>query len=429
MPRGLSIHASGATVAAPPFLPLQVVGSRSQVPVSLGIQTNTPAGSVKRTYRVRDFIRVDCSSLTFCLGGYYNAALNLGNDQTVEVALEIGATTVGLTASGVSPTTVTNGEALHQWDAILPSAFGLSKFAKGTQVWWRIGVEVPTNGSIAYTVDNTNTVITGEAGISMATGVASLVTGNGALPGTGGSYTVTNFLRTPLAVLGVPLTAVHSIFAYGDSITFGVGDAWGDGINGAGGWFKRGNALLTNPLPYVSMAVPGGFASDDGTTVSAILASKRWALAPYCTAFVCAYGTNDINGGASAATLTANLQTIRQAAKTFPFMQFIAQAQIIPRTTSTDSWATAANQTPVTGFAVSGTRDTVNSNIAADIGVYGLSGVIQFDLDVEDQVNPSKWITNGTASYPTIDGVHPKAALHGFMASRFAALLNTFGDT
>src|SRR5262249_9148167 len=90
----------------------------------------------------------------------------------------------------------------------------------------------------------------------------------------------------------------------------------------------------------------------------------------------------------------------------------VAQSLIMPRTTSSDSWATAANQTSVSGFGVGELRDQFNAWVLTQVGGGLLDVVIDPNPYVEDQSHPSKWISNNSANYPTTDGVHPSSALH-----------------
>jgi lysophospholipase L1-like esterase len=140
------------------------------------------------------------------------------------------------------------------------------------------------------------------------------------------------------------------------------------------------------------------------------------ALLKYASNVICELGTNDINTSRTLAQIQSDLQTIWQAAKAAGVRR-VAQTLIIPRTTSTDSWATAANQTPVSGFATGSTRDQLNAWIKAQVGQGLLDGYIDPNPQVEDQANLGKWQTNGTASFATTDGTHPTAAFQASMAT------------
>jgi hypothetical protein len=88
----------------------------------------------------------------------------------------------------------------------------------------------------------------------------------------------------------------------------------------------------------------------------------------------------------------------------------ILRVQLTPRTTSTDSWATTANQTPVAGATVGGKTDLANQWFASIDGqeLEDYKAITSF-RDVDEG---QKWVATGAANYATTDGIHPSTAIH-----------------
>lgn len=247
----------------------------------------------------------------------------------------------------------------------------------------------------------------------------------------------TGFSPSSAIILGVPTAPMASILYIGDSIADGTGDAQSNGsnngyINGNIGFIARGLGNVNNSqVPYCKVTI-GSWTFAYCLASNAPLQRTLW---PYATSVVIALGTNDIaaNGSNLAAmqTFVTNLCTsIKNVMGPYEVPVKTAVCTLMPRTTSTDSWATAANQTPVSGMGVGQTRDTYNAWLKAQPFVKGspIDAVIDVNPFVEDSANPGKWITNGVASYPTADGVHPSPLFHGFAGTAVNnwAYLNTF---
>jgi hypothetical protein len=102
--------------------------------------------------------------------------------------------------------------------------------------------------------------------------------------------------------------------------------------------------------------------------------TRRLALSRYCSHVISEYGINDCSAGTAAATTLANMATFAAMFGGKPFIQ----TTISPRSTSTDAWATTANQTTVS--AANTPRVAFNNAIRGGMAV--LSGYIE----VADQV-------------------------------------------
>lgn len=213
----------------------------------------------------------------------------------------------------------------------------------------------------------------------------------------------------PTAIVGVPTRPHPAIAVQGDSIFNGTGDT-SDGIGNAG-YGQRGLAAVpwnggVYQFPYVALTRGGDTLAANQLGGS----DRKFGLYRYCTHLLCDLGSNDIANGATLSAMQANAQAIWKLAKDAGLTT--AHCLITPHTTSTDSYATAAHQTPVSGFTVGGVRDQFNAWLKAQAGHGLLDAAIDPNPYVEDAAHPGLWITTGAANYPTADGIHPSAALH-----------------
>jgi len=208
----------------------------------------------------------------------------------------------------------------------------------------------------------------------------------------GGSLTVTNpgafsSITVPIAIIG--MSSDPAIGVYGDSISVGRGDTADVGV----------------PLQgHLGRAFGGVYATGhvgvSGDRMSAFLAggSKRMLLAQYFTHVAVNMGINDITNGSSAATVASDTNAVVALFSPKP----VALCTLSPVTTSTDTWATTANQTPV---ATNGVRITENTRRLA--GVPGAKVIYDVNQAVETVASPESGIWK--APNYTTDGTHPAA--------------------
>jgi hypothetical protein len=165
--------------------------------------------------------------------------------------------------------------------------------------------------------------------------------GSAAISGSNGNYFI------PAAILGYPVNAgsAKSVLLIGNSIGSGLGD---DGILftspniSSGGFALR---ALTGVAGFVNAGVGGDLASWFQSTSGSF---RRLKGVERCNSAIIEYGTNDLvtNSLTSSAleTILLNLATnLRRMG-----IGKICVITLPPRTTSTDSWATTTNQTPLT---------------------------------------------------------------------------------
>jgi lysophospholipase L1-like esterase len=238
-------------------------------------------------------------------------------------------------------------------------------------------------------------------------------------------------LWAPAVVSGdVADPSTPTIGLIGDSIPFGQGDV-GPGANMS--WWVR---WINHTFGTVRAATPGQNVNTYATTTGA---DKRLAFMAKASRVVLAIGTNDlVLLGRSAAQLEADI--LATATKvigrsTVSGLRVYAQT-LAPRVTTTDNYATLANQTPLTSEAARVAYNDwlragapVNATTKAPVAVgtggallsgtdgHPLAGYLELADTVESSRNSGKWKVNGTANYLTADGTHPNATGSAMMAS------------
>lgn len=221
---------------------------------------------------------------------------------------------------------------------------------------------------------------------------------------TGGASSSAGFQCT--AVLGLPDRPMRSVFIIGDSQERGSGDT---DLTVESGYVAR--ALVNyseGAIPYINMSRDGEGASVFTQNYS----NRRLIPAQFCSNAICGLSDNDHPAHTAAQALAdlklgwARLRSMG-IKKVFQVLPFPRQAS------SSDSYATAAGQTPVAGYEAGGVyRDPLIALIRAEIGQGLLTDVIDCNQYIEDPANPGKWLTTGVANAPTSDGVHPSSAYH-----------------
>jgi len=133
-------------------------------------------------------------------------------------------------------------------------------------------------------------------------------------------------------------------------------------------------------------------------------AANRLSMAQYCSHVIHGHGINDANAGTSLANILIYQAAVRAliAAVNPTARQY--QTTIYANTTSTDSWATSANQTVAAGNAV---RVTLNTSIRTSTAA-NLMGNIEIADCVETYRDSGLYFVNGVANYYTSDGLHLK---------------------
>jgi len=173
------------------------------------------------------------------------------------------------------------------------------------------------------------------------------------------------------------------------------------------------------------------------------------ALLLYARSVVLGLGVNDIGAGRSLATIKSDLISLWHLAR--DHLQAggrVIQTTITPSCTSTDNFATLANQSAAANFSTSGngTREQLNdwlrdgapivSGAAASVGsspalragdaAHPIHAVLDMADAVESARNSGRWRVDGNAAKWTADGLHPTSFAHKEAAASSASFLSFF---
>lgn len=203
------------------------------------------------------------------------------------------------------------------------------------------------------------------------------------------TLTTTTFLPQSPAGFGPVCYAAfdrtqNALVVLGDSIAFAAADVPQQNTN-----YYFIERAMAGQIPVLNTARSGDSMGDLANTqlCHELLAFNR------STRVLCEMGGNDIFGGTSAATLQTTSQTVWAPWLAQGFK--VWQSTIPPRTTSTDNWATTANQTLVSA-PYEAQRLIYNAWIRANWQSLGLSGYFDFAHAV-DPTDSGKWSVDGTA--------------------------------
>lgn len=412
----------GGLVSLGETAPLRIAATRGETPLT------AVASTTDRTrFTSRSRHKLDGGGLTSITAGWSNFYLagtrvetNNANAATLRAHIEIpGAPTpvVVFAFSAASSVVLAAGEGLKLADEISPSAFGLTTFAAGTTCYIVSEITVSTVGHTFLRSLNSEAA-SGEGGWfgNPATDSSIGVAGALSTPA-GGSSTST--LYYPTVVVGRHINERPSVALLGSSLVTGQTDNAGFGLAG-GGFYVRGLYDIDGTgqsIGWVRQAVGGTTALQASTNYTK--QALAWA---YATHMICDLGSNDGSGGQTAVNTLAKFRTIAAAAKAAGVQRFEQQLCINRCNTSSDSWATAANMTPLSGFETGGAfKDPLNALVLADVnGNSGVASAIDAALDV------SFWWADPTltdrvrGTYST-DGVHPSTVSAPLMQAAVAA--------
>jgi hypothetical protein len=207
----------------------------------------------------------------------------------------------------------------------------------------------------------------------------------------------------PSAITGTIAAAGASGFlSTGDSINQGQGNIGAVGVRGGSGFISQG---LDKRYSYAKWA-KGGMT---GVQLAALAGNSRIIAlrdACKCTDVLSEWGGGDLRDGQTVAAILAAYQTIYGL---FPGKR-IGQTTVLPRTDSTDGWATVANQAAKTD---GNWADEINLNAAIRAGLPGVSYVIE-SSDLASSAHDSR--KHKAPPVPSIDGVHPNDYFAAFLS-------------
>ena len=216
------------------------------------------------------------------------------------------------------------------------------------------------------------------------------------------SKTQAGVVYRPTAIIGRRTREAFGIL--GDSRTAnGTGyDAQPNSFGGLG--------EVERSLVKLGATINCGCSGESASSAAGTQADKRVALInAYCTRAILSYGINDCIASAAAATTAGHLVTVAQKLTVPAYV-----CTITPKSASTDSWATTANQT--TDSTANPRRVTLNGLIRAGLGVPFIGSIELADY-VESARDSGLWKVTGAANAYTSDGLHGNAAGHGLIES------------
>jgi len=231
----------------------------------------------------------------------------------------------------------------------------------------------------------------------------------------------TNIALWAPTITCTPVAAgTQSWVAVGDSLTSGQGDS----SVYRSSWFTR---AINQTAPAMRLSGP----SDTAQQYALGRRARSLQFASYATHAVIFIGSNDlfVAGRTTAQTQADLISSI--AIPIWKMGKTVYLATIIPRTSSTDSWATLANQTtlstesgrvafntwvragaPLDPTTLAPVAVGTPGAIVAGSASHPAVGYIETANTVESSQDSGKWAVNGTANYLTADGAHatPTAA-------------------
>ena len=291
-------------------------------------------------------------------------------------------------------------------DAILPAAFtGLSEFPADMVFWVRVKGSVTTAGhKIPGMRFSTETgafaKLYDPAAVSYSeidsTGAVVKVSGTDVGAQTQGYCPI----LVGKFVSGDPKT----VFMVGDSIVEGTGN-----ITGTGTFPRLAAQALGVPILELSRGGTG-----EGTLETYI---ANWSpYLKYARVLIDEMGTND------SGAILSFFSYWYTARSTYAYDK-IAKIGLFPRTTSSDSFATEANQTVARAYPMA-----FPDLVAIDWLTYGAT---DYNLDPQSVrgTNKAKWIVNGGANYATSDGTHQTSAANDLLAAEFQTFLDAITVT
>jgi hypothetical protein len=310
------------------------------------------------TYRTLHVATTDITELELCYGNFtINSSAVVADGPstlTVRASVEIpsvSSTRVrGFTATGSRsltidpggtgrlrfPVFIPKGTIWYEWTYVSVTAGGQ----------WPVGLlgNYAANGNT--TVPGFDTTLSGQTGTD---GEGDNLTGSGGpdITATGAGTISGNYTA---------LYGAYAILGTSSSTSPVVVGSSGDSIIGGGGDFPGVSFMtraLNNQVNHVLLGRPGENANQWPTSTTR---DFRNALLRTVTHGISNYGRNDLTGGGTLATIQGNL--IKCWLVDTANGSLWGQTTIPPRTTSTDSWATLANQTATSDNAV---RLTLNA--------------------------------------------------------------------
>lgn len=338
-------------------------------------------------------LRLDFPNIRFAAETTIGNALNI---TSVALERETGVAEFAPVYVGGSRsfTVATDAAATVVSDAILPAAFtGLSVFPANMKFWVRVQGSVTTAGhNIAAAREGTETGACAKI-YNPASSAFSPVDATGPMVYVSGTDS-SNVTRAycPILVGKFASGDPKTLFVVGDSIIEGVGNLGGTGT------FVR-LACITNGTPQIEMSCGGKSQLEVASNLNG------WkAYMAYSRVLVDEMGRNNSNA------ILAVFDYYKAAKATYGYDK-IFKLGLLPSATSSDSFATEANQTV--------TRPYPSNNPDAWMTDLLKYEAVDYVLDPQSVrgVAAGKWKVTGAAFYSTVDGTHQSDAGNNLLAT------------
>lgn len=383
-----------------PYLPdkLEAVGDKAGMLGGVS-GTQISSGSSSSTYRAI----MHASQLT----GFYNPQLIYSCSYIVNAG-EDSACPTSITVKAVFSYNGTN----------YPVSFGGNTGSYGLGVGGfvvsdPIGVSIPAGATYyvcTYVTVASNGWPNGRAPMQSGNGEGSNGANGSDITGScnsGSSFTSGGYMFGPHAVVGHPILRGQPVVGLiGDSRYAGSGDTlYTTQTSGYVGYAER---ALGNNVAWLSST-----RSSDRLDLWILRNTWRDAYFPqFVTTVINELGINDVTNGDGASTIESNLQALWASMQSRGLK--VCQDTLLPKTSSSDFFATAANQTPSAGDSV---RIAVNAWIRANAPCV-------IDSDAQVEVNGSNvlaigggrwWVPSTSAS--TTGNTHANGTVDGIPAT------------
>lgn len=333
------------------------------------------------TYTFRHQATNNGSRIKVVFGNFYQNGGDFDgpNPYTIKLSVKHNGVLYPVFFGGQRSITIQPGESVVESDEIV----GLS-FVEGDYFYTNTYVTVPAGGKYPLTMVT-------NASIGEGRTVGDITDG-------GAVTAYNNYGFAPFAIIGVIAGSRKPVIGLiGDSIMYGFSN---NDLSFAELF------CINNRIPYVKLAKSGERANQ----FTAEGRRHRWKYLDYgITHAIVEYATNDMSQNpATLSAVTTPLQEVWNALDSRGIK--VAQTTCVPRTTSTDSWATLANQTPMNAaFSPAGT------NVRGQFNTYvkTLPSPVYYAIDINVNIEGTGADAGKWAPGKTTDGIHPSGPSHG----------------
>lgn len=398
---------------------------RQMIPVTTrpahGLTTRSNGTDTGGNSRVKQVAPCDISSLALSFRNYYNGdSISSLGTLTVSAAIELSGAYYQVFFGGSPTVSIAPGTG-----GVVSSTIGLV-IPAGTTYYIRTYVQVTAGASTCW--PHMLTTRSGDTeGSTRGASETTKITSGTITAASEGVYTAEAVLANAVGLNGQPYD-LPVIGCVGDSLVYGIGETSPE--TDLGFLTRALNSQYSNIKFDRSGSTIKDFVLPAGTSGSVY----RLPMIDGCTTIIDEFGVNDLNSARTLAQLQADCLTLWTYAAHRNIRVF--RTTLSPWTTSTDLWATTTNQT-VTAWETDRVsfntwiRDgaPIDSTTKAAVATGTTSGVLRAGATghplfgyfetadtLESSRNSGKWAVNGSANYPTADGIHPSPTFHQLMA-------------